>query len=200
VIERRRANVGHCCQEIEDLGAGSFVCPSIHEVLGPPLSYPTPSKHPGRGSGGITFWAFCTGLLCGTARGLLRIYEGPLGRFGNTAPSSSGVIPMGSKWFVISSPYRASSTRSPGPLFQRGELSNFEMRHGTRPVRGPQRASVVVAQQSQPGSARRGRRAPRSGWLWGEGGRWSTATAGLGSPAPVFLCFTHVPSRALTLV
>jgi hypothetical protein len=28
-------------------GAGSFVCPSIHEVLGPPLSYPTPLKHPG---------------------------------------------------------------------------------------------------------------------------------------------------------
>ena len=30
------------------LGAGSFVCPSIHEVLGPSLSYATPFKHPGR--------------------------------------------------------------------------------------------------------------------------------------------------------
>jgi hypothetical protein len=28
------------------LGAGSFVCPSIHEVLGPSLSYSTPLKHP----------------------------------------------------------------------------------------------------------------------------------------------------------
>jgi hypothetical protein len=32
------------------LRAGSFVRPSIHEVLGPPLSYPTPLKHPGRGA------------------------------------------------------------------------------------------------------------------------------------------------------
>jgi hypothetical protein len=31
------------------LGAGSFVCPSVHEVLGPSLSYATPLKHPGRG-------------------------------------------------------------------------------------------------------------------------------------------------------
>ena len=81
--------------------AGSSVCPSIHEVLGPPLYYPTPLKHPGRGWG-IAFWDFCTGLLCGTAaRRLLHIYEGPLGRTGNTTPSSSGVIPMGSKRFAL---------------------------------------------------------------------------------------------------
>jgi hypothetical protein len=82
------------------LGAGSFVCPSIHEVLGPPLSYPTPLKH-GPWSWGIAFWAFCTGLMCGTLRRFLHIYEGLLGRIGNTTPSSSDVIPMGSKRFAL---------------------------------------------------------------------------------------------------
>jgi hypothetical protein len=82
------------------LGAGSFVCPSIHEVLGPPLSYPTPcTKAPW--SWGIAFWAFCTGLLCGAPRRLLHIYEGCLGGIGNTAPSSSDVIPMGSNMFAL---------------------------------------------------------------------------------------------------
>jgi hypothetical protein len=52
-------------------------------------------------SWGIAFWAFCTGLLCGTLRILLHIGEGPLGGIGNTAPSSSDVIPMGSKRFAL---------------------------------------------------------------------------------------------------
>jgi hypothetical protein len=51
---------------------------------------------------GIAFWAFCARLICcGTARRLLHIYEGSLGRIGNTAPSSSDVIPMGSKRFAL---------------------------------------------------------------------------------------------------
>jgi hypothetical protein len=81
------------------LGARSFVCPSIHEVLGPPLSCPTPLKlkHPGRGAS-----HFYTGLLlCGTLRRPLQIYEGCLGGIGNTAPSSSDAIPMGSKRFAL---------------------------------------------------------------------------------------------------
>jgi hypothetical protein len=69
----------------------SLARPSIHEVLGPPLSYPTPLKHPCRG-------ASHSGLF---VRRLLHIYEGPLGRTGNTTPSSSGVIPMGSKRFAL---------------------------------------------------------------------------------------------------
>jgi hypothetical protein len=53
-------------------------------------------------SWGIAFWAFCTGLLCGTLRRLLHIYEGPPRRIGNIAPtSSSDVIPMGSKRFAL---------------------------------------------------------------------------------------------------
>jgi hypothetical protein len=66
----------------------------------------------GRGGGGcyaiqapwscvIAFWAFCTGLLCGTLRRLLHIGEGSLGGIGNTAPSSSDVIPMVSKRFAL---------------------------------------------------------------------------------------------------
>jgi hypothetical protein len=47
------------------------------------------------------FWAFCAGLICGTARRLLHIYEGSLGRIGKTAPSSSDAIPMGSKRFAL---------------------------------------------------------------------------------------------------
>jgi hypothetical protein len=83
------------------LGAGSFVCPSIHEVLRPSLSYATPLKQPW--SWGIAFWAFCTGLLCGALRRLLHIGEGEgyFGWIGNTAPSSSDIIPMGSKRFVL---------------------------------------------------------------------------------------------------
>ena len=37
----------------------------------------------------------------GTLRRLLHIYEGSLGRTGNTAPSSSDAIPMGSKRFAL---------------------------------------------------------------------------------------------------
>jgi hypothetical protein len=49
----------------------------------------------------IAFWAFCARLICGTLRRLFHIYEGSLGRIGNTAPSSSDVIPMGSKRFAL---------------------------------------------------------------------------------------------------
>jgi hypothetical protein len=59
--------------------------------------YATPKKHRTPQSWGIAFWAFCTGLLCGTLRRLLHIGGGSLGGIGNTAPSSSDVIPMGSK-------------------------------------------------------------------------------------------------------
>jgi hypothetical protein len=52
-------------------------------------------------SWGIAFWAFCVRLLCGNVRRLLHIYEGPLGGIGNTAPSSSDGIPMGSKRFAL---------------------------------------------------------------------------------------------------
>jgi hypothetical protein len=83
------------------LEAGSFVCPSVHGVLGPSLSYATPLKHLGPRASSFLFWAFCARLLCGTRRRLLHIYEGPLGRIGNTAPSSSDAIPMGSKWFSL---------------------------------------------------------------------------------------------------
>jgi hypothetical protein len=46
------------------------------------------------------------GFLYGAAvwystKTLSYIYEGPLGRIGNTAPSSSDVIPMGSKRFAL---------------------------------------------------------------------------------------------------
>jgi hypothetical protein len=81
------------------LGAGSFVCPSIHEVLGPSLSYATPSKHPSRGAShsgflcGADLW-YCTKTLAHRSRD---IGEGSPGGIGNTAPSSSDVIPMGSK-------------------------------------------------------------------------------------------------------
>jgi hypothetical protein len=50
---------------------------------------------------GIAFWAFCTRLICGTVRRLFHIGEGSLGRIGNTAPSISDVIPMGSKRFAL---------------------------------------------------------------------------------------------------
>jgi hypothetical protein len=40
-------------------------------------------------------------LLCGTLRRLLHIDEESLGGIGNTAPSSSDVIPMGSKRFAL---------------------------------------------------------------------------------------------------
>jgi hypothetical protein len=81
------------------LGAGSFVRPSI------PWGYWAFSflsyaiKAPW--SWGIAFWAFCTGLICGAVRRLLHIYEGSLGRIGNTAPSSSDVIPMSSNRFAL---------------------------------------------------------------------------------------------------
>jgi hypothetical protein len=52
-------------------------------------------------SWGIAFWAFCTGLMCGTLRRPLHIGEGSLGGIGNTAPSSSDVIPMGPKRFAL---------------------------------------------------------------------------------------------------
>jgi hypothetical protein len=52
-------------------------------------------------SWGITFWAFCTGLLCGTPRRLLHIGGESLGGIGSTSPSSSDVIPMGSKKFAL---------------------------------------------------------------------------------------------------
>jgi hypothetical protein len=84
------------------LGAGSFVCPSIHEVFGPSLSYFLSHAIKAPRAWGIAFWAFGTGRLCGTPRGLLHIYEqGPIGGIGNTAPSSSDVIPMGSKRFAL---------------------------------------------------------------------------------------------------
>jgi hypothetical protein len=82
------------------LGAGSFVCPSIHEVLGPPLSYPTPLKHPGRGaSHSGLFVRGCSVVLyedsCISTRGHSFV------RIGNTAPSISDVIPMGTKRFAL---------------------------------------------------------------------------------------------------
>jgi hypothetical protein len=84
------------------LGAGSSVCRSIHEVLGPSLSHAALLKHPSCGWG-VAFWAFCTGLLAvwystktlAHRRGVCR------GGIGNTAPSSSDVIPMGSKRFAL---------------------------------------------------------------------------------------------------
>jgi hypothetical protein len=82
------------------LGARSFVRPSIHKVLGPSLSYPTPSKHPGRG-GSHSGLFVRTGLPCGTLRRLSHIGEGPLGGIGNISPSSSDIIPMGSKRFAL---------------------------------------------------------------------------------------------------
>jgi hypothetical protein len=81
------------------LGAGSSACPSIHEVLGPSLSYATPKQHRSRGASHSGL--FFTGLLCGTLRRLFHIGEGPLGGMGSTAPSSSDVIPMGSKRFAL---------------------------------------------------------------------------------------------------
>jgi hypothetical protein len=77
----------------------------IHdEVLGPSPSYATPKKHRGRGASHSGL--FCTGLLCGTLRGLLHIGGGSLGEIGNTAPSSSDVIPMGSKMFALQAGHR----------------------------------------------------------------------------------------------
>jgi hypothetical protein len=70
----------------------SFVPRSMRLLLGPPLSYPTPLKHPGRGA--LHSGLFDTRLLCGTPRRLLHIYEGSLGRIGDIAPSSSDVIPI----------------------------------------------------------------------------------------------------------
>ena len=57
------------------LGAGSFVCPSIHEVLGPSLSYATPLKHPGRAAShsGLFVRGCCVVLYedsCTSVRGL----------------------------------------------------------------------------------------------------------------------------------
>jgi hypothetical protein len=83
------------------LEAGSFVCPSIHEVLGPPLSYATPLNHPGRGAShsGLFVWSCCVVLYENSC--ILRIYEGSIGRTGDIAPSTSDVIPTGSKRFAL---------------------------------------------------------------------------------------------------
>jgi hypothetical protein len=55
---------------------------------------------------GIAFWAFCTGLICGTPRGLLCIDEGPLGGIGAIAPGSCDMMPMGSKRFTLPTGHR----------------------------------------------------------------------------------------------
>jgi hypothetical protein len=85
------------------LGARSFVRPSIRKVFGPSLSY---SAHAIKApwSWGIAFWAFCTGLLCGTPRRPLHIGEGSLVGIGNTFhPVSLISYP----WAQSGSPYRA---------------------------------------------------------------------------------------------
>jgi hypothetical protein len=82
------------------LGARGFVRPSIHEVLGPSLSYPTPLKHHGRGAShsGLFVRGCCVVLY---EDSFAHIGEGSLGGIGNTSPSSFDVIPMGSKRFAL---------------------------------------------------------------------------------------------------
>ena len=86
-----------------DLGAGSFVRPSIHKVFGPYLSYPTPLNHPGRGASHslvrILGFLYEADLWYST-RTLVYRREGPLGGIGTTAPGSCDVMPMGSKRFA----------------------------------------------------------------------------------------------------
>jgi hypothetical protein len=83
------------------LGAGSFVCPSIHKVLGPSLSYPTPLKHPGR-------WASHSGLF---VRGCCVVLheDSCISTKGHSGGSITPhpVSLMSYSWAQIGSPYMA---------------------------------------------------------------------------------------------
>ena len=85
---------------LSEPGVSFVVCPSIHEVLGPYLSYATPSKHPSRGAShsGLFVRGCCVVLYEDSCTS---VSEGSLGGIGSTVPSSSDVIPMGSKRFAL---------------------------------------------------------------------------------------------------
>jgi hypothetical protein len=58
-------------------------------------------KHPGRGASRSVFFVRGCCVVLYEDSCILHIYEGPLGRTGNIAPSSSDAIPMGSKRFTL---------------------------------------------------------------------------------------------------
>jgi hypothetical protein len=101
----------------------------MHEVLGPPLSYPTPLKHSGRGAShsGLFVRGCCVALhedSCISTRS----HSGRIGR--NTALSScSDVIPMGSKRFALQTGHRARVSLVRGPWLE-GSLWQASSRPG----------------------------------------------------------------------
>jgi hypothetical protein len=89
------------------LEAGSFVCPSIHKALEPPLSYPTPLKHPGRETSHSGLFVRGCSVVLHTRTLAYTSTRGLSG--GSATPHPVALISY--PWAQSGSPYRAHSTR-----------------------------------------------------------------------------------------
>jgi hypothetical protein len=91
---------------LKSVGSASGWCGVGHRHLPATFTRGYPRKRPGstpnpKSGSEIGRVKASTRLICGAVRRPLHIYEGSLGRIGNTAPSSSDDIPMGSKRFAL---------------------------------------------------------------------------------------------------